>query len=291
MIKTDFLRQLDKFSLLITKRITSNYVGEQQSEATGRGLIFKDHTLYVPGEDFRSIDWRVYGRTDKLFVKRYEEERNLTVHIILDTSGSMNFGAGTSKAEFANMIALGFAYLALKNNERFVLCTFSDKLDVFKPQKGRQQITSMLDYLNKKKTKGISKLDDSISSYKPLINTRSYIVLISDFLYPVEELRNALYHLKKHDIQLVQVLDKQERNLELEGDYKLVDAETNDALRTFINPYTKKQYERQMHEHIAKLQNEADRAKADFYTADTGQNIFDVFYEILTYRGHRRGRI
>lgn len=288
MIKTDFLRQLDRFSLLINKKITSNYVGEQESPATGRGLIFKDHTQYVPGEDFRTVDWRVFARTDKLFVKRYEEERNATVHIILDMSGSMNFGTGPTKAEYASMLGLGFAYLALKNNERFVLSTFSDKLEVFKPQRGRRQITAMLDYLNKKKPKGTSLLDSSIGSYKGLINSKSYIVIISDFLYPIEEIRKALVHLKKHDIHMIQVLDKQELDLKLEGDYKLIDSETKDQLSTFISPYTKKQYEKMLHEHNAKVANEAAKMKSKFYTVNTGDDIFDSFYQILTYRGHRR---
>jgi uncharacterized protein (DUF58 family) len=102
MIDQEFLHQLDRFALIINKRITSNYIGERFSQATGRGLIFKDHTIYTPGEDFRSIDWRVFGRTDKLYIKRYEEERNLAVHIILDFSASMGFGTTMTKAEFAS---------------------------------------------------------------------------------------------------------------------------------------------------------------------------------------------
>lgn len=288
MIKTDFLRQLDRFSLILNKRITSNYVGDQQSEATGRGLIFKDHSVYVPGEDFRAVDWRVFARTDKLFVKRFEEERNLTVHVIIDTSGSMDFGKGPSKSEYAAMLGLGFAHLAMKNNERFVLGTFSEKLEVFRPQRGRKQLTAMLDYLNKKKPKGKSMLDQSIGSYRQLINSKSYIVIISDFLYPIEEIRRALYHLKKHEIQMIQVLDQEERDLKLEGDYKLIDSESKDQIRTFISPYMKKQYNTMMHKHVSQIANEAAKHKAKFYTADTGQNVFDVFYEILTYRGRRR---
>src|SRR3989344_4679491 len=162
MITTDFLHQLDRFSLIINKRITSNYVGERFSKATGRGLIFKDHIQYEPGEDFRSIDWKVFARTDRLFCKRYEEERNLTVHIILDLSASMSFGSHTTKAEYGGMLGVGFAYLALKNNERFVLSTFSDKLEFFKARKGRQQLASMVEYLNNKKPKGTSTLRKSL---------------------------------------------------------------------------------------------------------------------------------
>ncbi|MBS3148996.1 DUF58 domain-containing protein [Candidatus Woesearchaeota archaeon] len=285
MIKSDFLHQLDRFSLIINKRITSNYVGERFSKATGRGLIFKDHIQYEPGEDFRSIDWKVFGRTDKLFCKRYEEERNLTVHIILDLSASMDFGRGVSKSEFASMLGVGFAYLALKNNERFVLSTFSDKLEFFKAKKGRQQLASMVEYLNNKKPKGTSTLEKSLGGYRQLINSKSYVVILSDFLYPVEDIRKALFFFKNNHVVVIQTLDKIERNLDLEGDFKLKDLETGGTLRTYINPYAKKQYNQMLDGHVEKIREACLEMGAKFYVADTGQNVFDVFYEIL---GRRR---
>ncbi|OYT32657.1 DUF58 domain-containing protein [Candidatus Woesearchaeota archaeon ex4484_78] len=288
MISIDFLHQLDKFVLMVNKKITSNYVGEQESKSTGRGLVFKDHLIYVPGEDFRTIDWKVYARTDKLFVKRFEEERNLTVHIIVDFSASMNFGRNVTKADFASMLGLGFAYIALKNNERFVLSTFSDKLEVFKPHKGRSQMVSILSYLNKKKPKGKSNLFISLSSYKNLINSKSLIVVISDFLYPTDEIRNALLYFKQHEVMLIQVLDKAEKNLDLEGDFKLKDVESGDSLRTYIGPFAKKEYERMLSDHIAKIKNVCAEFNAKFYSADTSQSVFDVFFEALVSRGRRR---
>ena len=285
MINTEFLHQLDRFSLIINKRITSNYVGERFSHATGRGLIFKDHSIYTPGEDFRSVDWKVFARTDKLYVKRYEEERNLTVHIILDFSASMNFGSGTTKAEFASMIGAGFAYLAMKNNERFVLSTFSDALEFFKPKRGRGQLASMVEYLNTKKPKGLSKLEHSLSGYKKLINSKSYIVIISDFLYPIDDIKRALYLFKHHKVVLIQVLDKVESNLELEGDFKLKDLETNEVLRTFINPFARKQYAGMLSEHIEKIKQACMEVNAQFFSANTAMTPFDVFFEVL---GRRR---
>ncbi len=281
MIDSEFIHQLDRFSLIINKRITSNYVGERFSRATGRGLIFKDHALYAPGEDFRSVDWRVFGRTDRLFVKRYEEERNLTVHIILDFSASMNFGTHITKADYAGMIAVGFAYLALKNNERFVLSTFSDSLEVFKPKKGRAQLASMVEYLNSRKPKGLSKLEQSLGNYKKMINSRSYVVIISDFLYAIEDIRKALFLFKNHKVVLIQVLDKMERNLELEGDFKLKDLETSEVMRTYINPFGRKQYSKMLSDHIAKIQQVCNEVGAQFFTADTGMSVFDVFFDVL----------
>src|SRR3989338_5656678 len=99
MIDTSFLAQLARFSLVIKHRVLSQYAGSRQSAAFGRGTVFKDHRPYAPGDDFRNIDWKVFARTDDLYIKNYEEERNLTVHIIIDTSASMNFGSATKKIE------------------------------------------------------------------------------------------------------------------------------------------------------------------------------------------------
>ena len=91
MISDDFLDQLNRFNLVVQKRVTSNYVGTRESVAMGHGLTFEDHQQYTPGDDYRRIDWKVYGRTDKLHVRRFEEERSLTVHILTDASASMKF--------------------------------------------------------------------------------------------------------------------------------------------------------------------------------------------------------
>ena len=118
-IDTGFLSQLDRFSLVVHKRVTSNYTGPKRSIAFGRGLVFKEHRIYAPGDDIRSIDWKVFARTDHLYVKTYEEERNLTVHTIVDCSASMNFGKTITKFDYASMLGVGFAYLAMKENEKF----------------------------------------------------------------------------------------------------------------------------------------------------------------------------
>lgn len=283
MIDINFLHQLDKFSLIVNKRVTSNFTGERQTVEKGRGLIFKDHQIYMPGEDFRSIDWKVFGRTDRLYIKRYEEERNLTVHILVDFSGSMNFGHGKhKKSEFASMLGLGFAYMAMKNNERFVLSTFSDKLEFFKPRRGKKQIMSILDFLTHKKAKGDMKLDEASALYRKKVpKQRSLMVIISDFLYPIEEIRSCLYRFKEDDLILIQVLDVLERNLKLDGDFKLKDLETNAHMRTFISPYLKKHYSQMLNDHIARIHQACDQVGAEFYSANTGQKIFDVFYDVL----------
>jgi uncharacterized protein (DUF58 family) len=281
-IDLSFLHKLDRMSILIDKRLTSNYVGERRAVATGRGLIFKDHAIYTPGDDFRAIDWKVLARLDKLFVKRYEEERNLTVHVIIDYSGSMGFGGQKiKKYEYADMLGLGFCYMAMKHNERFVISTFADRLEVFKPKRGRTNLMKALDYLNERKPKGLSKFEASLAAYKKRINTKSFVVIMSDFLYDPAEIKNAIKRYRDHTVILVQVLDKTETELNIEGDFKLVDAETDDSLRTFISPYARKSYLEQMAEHQAKIKRACDEIGAKFFVFSTEYPIFDAFYEVL----------
>lgn len=282
MIETDFLKHLNRLSIIINKRVTSNFVGERPSIHMGHGTIFKDHSLYSHGDDFKSIDWKVYARTDKLHIKRYEEEKSLAVHVLVDSSASMNFGStGRTKFDYASMLGIGFAYMALKNNERFVLSTFSDKLELFKPRKGKRQLVATLDFLKNKNASGISKFEEALRNYAKVIKSRSIIVIISDFLYDVEDVKRVIYSFKNHDVKLVQVLDDMEVRLNLKGEFKLKDLETHGFLKTFIGPFLRKHYLNRLDEHKRKLNWIANSLGARFYSISTSMPIYDAFYEIL----------
>lgn len=281
MIETSFLDHLKKFSLIVNKRVTSVYSGQKLSTAAGRGISFRDHRIYSFGDDFRSIDWKVYARTDDLYIKNYEEERNLNVHILVDYSASMNFGKPISKFDYAAMIGVGFAYLAMKDNEKFQFATFSDKLNLFQPRKGMHQLASMVDHLNNIKVEGKTDLFNTITSYKRLVSSRSLIIIISDFLFDPEYIKDSLIMLGKHDIKLIQVLDKQEKEINLEGDFKLKDSETKDELRTFISPRLIQNYNKMLDEHTAKIKEICNGLGVNFYQIISNKPIFDTFYEVL----------
>lgn len=264
--------------------MTSNYQGERKAIAIGRGLVFKDHNPYTQGDDFRAIDWKVYGRTDRYYIKRYEEERNLTVHIIIDYSGSMNYGNKTKKYEYAAQLGIGFAYLAMKNNERFVVSTFADKLELFKPKRGASQMASMFEHLNTKKAEGNSNFQDSLKHYKRLIDSKSLIIIVSDFLYDAEEIKRALYRFKGNEILCVQVLDETEMDLKFNGSYNLEDLETERKMKTYISPLVRKTYQEELSKHNSLVDESCASVGAVFKTVSTGDNIFDSFYKLLVER-------
>src|SRR3990167_6882545 len=198
MIDTSFLDQLTRFNLVINKRVTSNLSGPRKSIAGGHGLMFKDYRIYAPGDDIRLIDWRVYARTDNLYIKVHEEERNLTVHIVIDASASMGFGKPISKFDYASMIGVGFAYLSMRENEKFQFSTFNEKLDIFQSRRGMSQLASMVYHLNNTKTLGNSKFMDAMLQYKKVVGTRSLLILVSDFLVDIDEIIGGLYTLGDH---------------------------------------------------------------------------------------------
>ena len=281
MINTQFLDQLSRFNLVVNKRVTSTISGARKSAAGGHGLTFKDYRIYAPGDDIRLIDWKVYARTDNLYLKVHEEERNLTVHIIIDRSASMDFGKPISKFDYASMIGVGFGYLALRDNEKFQFSTFADTLEIFQPKRGMSHLAAMVQHLNSIKPKGYSKILDTIRQYKKVIGTKSMLVIASDFLVNIDEIREAFYMLGDHEIKIIQVLDRVEKELKMEGDMKLTDSETKGMLRTFISPRMRMQYQQQLDDHCAKIEEVCNKLNIDYNLAVTDISIFDTFYKIL----------
>lgn len=281
MINTDFLDQLDRFHLVVKKRVTSSYMGPRKSLATGRGLTFKEHRIYSPGDDIRLIDWKVFARTDDLYIKTFEEERNLTAHIIMDSSASMGFGKPISKFDYAAMLGVGFAYLAMRDNEKFQFSTFSESLDVFQPRRGMSHIASMVFHLNNTKTQGFSKILNAMIQYKKIVGSRSMLVLLSDFLVDIDEVVETLYNLGDHEIKVIQVLDPIEKALKYSGDFKLIDSETNSMLRTYISPRLRVQYQQMLDNHAAKIEDTCNKLGIHFFQLTTDTPIFDAFYRVL----------
>jgi uncharacterized protein (DUF58 family) len=277
-ITAEFLDQLDRFNLVIHKRVTSNYIGTRASLASGQGLVYEDHRLYAPGDDYRWIDWKVYGRTDKLHVRRFEEERSLTIHILLDKSGSMKF---MDKWDYASMLGVGFAYLTMKENEKFQFSTFAEEVENFRPKRGRQHLAAMIHQLNAMKVSGVGDILKAAKSVKRSTFGRSMIIIISDFLYDLKDIETALMMLGKNELKIIQLFEKKEYDLAFKGEFKLKDAETKGLLQTFISPHLQKVYKDKLGKHCAKLKRMCQDLGAEYHIVTTEQSIFDVFFEVL----------
>ena len=281
MIDTSFFKELDRFTFMVRKRVSTAYSGSRRSILKGRGMEPVSYREYTMGDDFKTIDWKVYGRTEKLFVKEFEEEKSLTTHILLDTSKSMDF---QNKFEYASMLALGFAYLVTKDNEKFGISTFSEEVDITKPKRGRGYLSLNIDTLNNMELSGTTKFDYCMEKYASMIKSRSLVFIISDFMTDVEAIRNAVFRLGDNELVLIQVFDPVEVSLDLGGEAKLIDLETGANLDIYSSPRLRSEYGKRLDDHIAKIKETCVQVGADFHTVTTDKPVFDAIFEVINQR-------
>lgn len=281
MIDTSFFKELDRFSFMVRKRVSTAYSGSRRSILKGRGMEPVSYREYTQGDDFKIIDWKVYGRTEKLYVKEFEEEKSLTTHILLDTSKSMDF---RNKFNYAAMLALGFAYLVTKDNEKFSVAAFSEEINITKPKRGRKYLSQTIDLLNSIELSGQTRFDYCMEKYASVIKSRSLVIIISDFMADAEGIKNSIFRLGNNELLLVQVLDPIEKNLDLGGEAKLIDLETDAKMDIYTSPRLRTEYQKKLNDHNAKIKETCNVVGADFHTITTDIPVFDAIFEVVNRR-------
>lgn len=188
--------------------------GIHKSPYKGSSIEFLEHKEYSPGNEIKHIDWKVHARTDKYYIKQFEEETNLKCYIFLDTSGSMGYkSTGISKFEYATTLAASLAYLLLKQSDMAGLISFSDKVQQFIPPRSRlTHLHILLNALTKLKTAGKSNISNVLKEFIEKICRRSLIIIISDFFDDTEKIIHQLkyFQFKKNEVILFHILDPYE---------------------------------------------------------------------------------
>jgi uncharacterized protein (DUF58 family) len=185
------------------------------------------------------------------------------------------------KWDYAAMLGVGFAYLTMKENEKFQFSTFAEEVESFKPKRGRQHLATMIHQLNAMKVSGVGDILKAARAVKKATFSRAMIIVISDFLYDLKEIETALALLSKNDLKIIQLFDKKEYDLAFKGEYKLKDAEIKDELQTFISPRLQNVYKDKLDKHCAALKRICMGIGAEYHLVTTEQPIFDVFFEVL----------
>ncbi|MEA3255539.1 MAG: DUF58 domain-containing protein [Candidatus Altiarchaeota archaeon] len=284
-IDPTFLDQLKKLNFLARRKVSSVYMGTRRSIKQGRGMELYDHRRYYPGDDFRSIDWKLYGKTEKLYIRRFEEEKNLTLHILVDSSTSMDYSTtGMRKFDYAGSIAAGFAFIALNKYEKFAAVPYSDRLlEVMPARKGRMHFFRMISLLDSLKQNGETNLGECMNQYTGFIKTKSFIIVISDFLEPIDSLRKGIYRVAKRSKEaiLIQVLDPGEINLGWRDDINFEDMESSKHERAYLSPNFRRKYVNRLREHIFDVKEICDETKTGFFSVNTKTPLFDAFVSIV----------
>ncbi|MBQ8148331.1 MAG: DUF58 domain-containing protein [Lachnospiraceae bacterium] len=237
----DFFSKLNNLAIAMNTRMTHGMGGGRKSNAKGTSVEFSDYREYIPGDDIRRIDWGAYGRLDKLYIKRFMEEKEGIFQIFIDTSSSMDFGE-PKKSRTALQLAGALAYLVLNNLDRVYISEMQeDSLTHGKGRAGKQAFQQIMQELERVTFDGKTNLNKSIMSRQ--YQGSGVSIVISDFLDEkgIEEAVKYLRY-KKQQIILIQVLARQEVEIEGDGTVNLLDMETGEEVRLTLNRATIEQY-------------------------------------------------
>ena len=254
MERSELLKKVRKIEIKAKGLSHNIFAGEYHSAFKGRGMTFSEVREYQYGDDVRDIDWNVTARQNRPYVKVYEEERELTVMLVVDVSGSKDFGAlGEMKRDMMTEIAATIAFSAIENNDKVGLLLFSDKIEYFiPPKKGKKHIlliiSKLLNYEAESKGTDINQALEYMTS---ALKKRCTSFVISDFLDEKDYYKSLSIANHKHDVIAVQVYDKREAQLPNVGLMKVADAETgaerwvDTSSRRVRQAYDRWWYERQ----------------------------------------------
>ena len=225
----DFVKKLEYLHVVSRKTFAGNLRAERRTRKAGSGIEFADHRKYVLGDDFRYIDWNVYGRVDKLLLRLFEEEEDLHIYLLIDVSKSMLIGSPL-KLHYAMQVAAALSYIGLSNLDRVGLVSFSSTAhDRLPPARGKRRIFKVFDFLRNVPTGELTRLDVAMDKFVHQNKRRGLAVVISDFYDPrgFEEGINALRY-NRFEPFVLQVYDQKEASPALHGDLSLVDCETGE---------------------------------------------------------------
>ena len=286
---------------LLSRQLVEGFItGLHKSPYHGFSVEFAEHRLYNNGESTRHIDWKVFAKTDRLFVKRYEEETNLRCMILVDRSSSMYYPVeNAGKFNFSMVAAGALAYMLQKQRDAVGLCTFSDQIEEMTPVKStgshiHQLFVSMQQKLNEPPKQQRTSAASVIHEVAKRLNRRSLIIVFSDMMENVgkqEELLAALQHLKhnQHEVLLFHVYD-QKTELDFEFPDKpivFVDVETGEEEKA-QPAQVKEYYQQRVKEQFQELKLRAGKYKIDFIEADCGKDIDQVLLPYLIKRKRMR---
>ncbi|WP_250847110.1 DUF58 domain-containing protein [Aquisphaera insulae] len=254
LLDPEFLHKLEQLELVSRKIIVGRMKGERKSKRRGTSVEFAEHRNYSAGDDLRHIDWNVYARLDRLFLKLFLEEEDLHVYTLLDTSLSMNFGTPT-KLRYGKQVAAALAFIGLVNHDRVILDGFASRLDRGIPSlRGRSQMWRIIEYLERLVPSGESDLKAAAREFAIRHPGKGIVVVISDFL-DKHGYEDALRYLlaRNMDIFVIHLLSREEVEPELVGDLRLVDSEDDEITEITMSAPLLKRYKDNLNAFIGDL--------------------------------------
>ncbi len=298
LLTTELLRRLEQFQLLAARRAKSSAKGERRSRARGQSVEFADYRTYVHGDDFRYLDWNLYGRLEKLFLKLYEEERELPVRIFLDASESMTFGE-PRKFDFARQVAAAIGYVALSGFDRVSVIPFPTVVPdgstetsagiaeraargALRSVRGKRTAIQFFQNLSALTAGGAANLNEALRRGALEARQAGVAVVLSDFLDPAgyESGLSALVG-RGFQVDLVQILAPDELSPGTFGDLRLVDSETGAVQEVTFGRFRLKAYRQTVQNFMQRLREYCQKRGINFFTASSNTDLQELLLKQL----------
>ena len=286
LLDAQFLRRLDRLGLR-SRRITRGLLrGERRSPRQGRGVEFADYRSYQIGDDFRYVDWNIYSRLDRLFIKLFSEEEDINIHLFVDGSRSMGWGT-PDKLDYAVRLAAAVGYVGLRNLDRVGAVVFSDGPQRVLPlHRGRGHILQLFEFLSQVEPRGISDLGATMRRYVYQTKRRGLLILISDLWLPggyEEGLKLARFH--RFEPFVIHVVSDDELTPGVRGDVNLVDVESAASVDVSVDGHALEAYGRARDAYFAGIERFCLRQQIDYLRASTSIPFDDLVLRYLRIGG------
>ena len=290
-LKPEVIQQVSRLDLRAKFIVEGFIAGLHKSPFHGFSVEFSEHRKYVPGDDIRGIDWSVYAKTDRYYIKKFQAETNLEAYLLIDCSGSMDFATGKymRKMDYAICLASALGHMMIRQQDPIGLFAFDEKIRRFLPPKSkRSHLIDMLTVLSRIKPFGQTNLSQTLHEVAARLKKRSLVILISDMLGDQESIIKGLHHLKHggHDIIIFQIFDHAEANFDFDGQYFFTDPETNQQLKSDSSA-VKKAYLNEIQEFIETYKNQCNAIRADFVPVVNSMTFDKALIEYLAQRSNR----
>jgi uncharacterized protein (DUF58 family) len=285
LLDPDFLARLEQLELVSKKIFAGRMKGERRSKRKGQSVEFADYRNYVVGDDLRFLDWNLFARLDRLFIRLFMEEEDLHFYVLIDNSLSMDFGT-PSKLHYAKQVAAALGFVGLVNLDRVVIEAFNDRLTQSMPAcRGRRSLWRLMDFLHKIEPAGPSDMKQALRTFSLKCSGKGIVVLLSDFM-DKGGFEEALRYLvaRQMDIYVIQILSQEEIEPEIVGDLKLVDIEDDDVAEITVSGPLLRRYKQNLAAYRAAIHEFCSR-RGVTYLFTSNQVPFDRL--VLSYLRQR----
>ena len=287
MLEPDVLARIARLELVATQAVEGFLSGKHPSPYHGSSVEYADHRPYVPGDPIRTIDWKLLAKTDKAYIKLYEEQTNVRATIVVDASESMTFGSGgTTKFEFARRLAAALAYLMVHQNDAVGLALFDGDVREYVPARcTASHFRRMLETLEAARARSDTRIATVLHALAGRLRRRGMVILISDLLDDPSAIANGLAHFRhlRHDVIVFHVVHDDEMTFPYDRLVRFRDAEG--VGMTVVNPRAvRRQYLQRLNRHIALIRNACQERGVSYEQVRTSQAYDHVLSTYLAKR-------